>query len=47
MEKLRFSERMLLVEQDVRARLRDWRDRENTHINPVPLAGRNPFADVF
>lgn len=47
MEKMVFSARMQKVEKDIRARLRDWQAREDTFIEPIPLEGKNPFADVF
>ena len=46
-KKLNFTPRMQVVEKDIRARLRLRNDRELTYIEPIPLDGRNPFADVF
>ena len=46
-QKLEFTPRIRAVEQAIRPRLREWKPRENTLIDPVPLEGRNPFADVF
>jgi len=45
--KLVFSPRLRAVEKAIRPRLRRWKLRENTLVDPVPLEGRNPFADVF
>ena len=47
MEKLQFTPRVAAVQADVKSRLRKWQDRENTYIDPIPLNGANPFADVF
>lgn len=44
---LMFTPRIRAVEQAIRPRLRRWKLREDTLIDPVPLEGRNPFADVF
>lgn len=46
-EKFPLSPRMKAVEGDIRKRLCPRDLREGTHINPIPTAGRNPFADVF
>ena len=47
MEKLEFSPRVLAVQADIKGRLRKRDDRENTYIDPIPLNGADPFADVF
>ena len=46
-QKLEFTPRMQTVQADIRSRLRLRDDREKTYIDPIPLSGRNPFADVF
>ncbi len=47
MEKLEFSSRLLSVQADIKSRLRKRDLREYTYIDPIPLNGANPFADVF
>ena len=47
MEKIQFCARLLSVQADIKGRLRKRDDRENTYIDPIPLKGANPFADVF
>jgi len=46
-DKLQFTERFRKVEEGVRARLRPRDPREFTNIDPIPVEGKNPFADVF
>ena len=44
---MKFTPRMQAVQADIKSRLRKRDLRENTFIDPIPLNGANPFADVF
>ncbi len=46
-EALKFTERMELVQADIKTRLQPKDMREETYIQPITTDGRNPFADAF
>ena len=44
---LEFSERIKLVQENVKSRLRPRNDREDTHTSPVGTNGKDPIFDAF
>lgn len=46
-ERLVFTARMQQVKADIHPRLKCRNDREDSHIEPVPTHGLNPFVDEF